>query len=71
MPQEGTGTDVSEVRSQMDAVQSDTSERMSEMQDEYLGYTEEDEIEVMPEQANYRVMISDYGCVENDDLYTE
>lgn len=75
MPQKDTGTDMSEMRDEMDTIQGDTSKRMSEMQDEIMGYNpdedETEESEVRPEQANYRVVMADFGCDENDSLFIE
>ena len=70
MPKEDTGTDLSEVQSQLDTEQMDYAERMSKMQDAVMGHPqneeETEEPEVTPEQAYYRVIMADFGCVEND-----
>ena len=67
MPEEDTGTDVSKVQSQVDTEQMDDAQRMSEMQDTFMGDSPYEEVT----EANYRVTMKDFGCVENDTLFVE
>ena len=70
MPSENRGVDLSALRSSLDAVQSDDAEDLSEMQDPVMEYasSEGEKEEIRPEDARYRVTVSDYGCVENETL---
>ena len=67
MPQEDTGTDLSEMRSQVDTEHRDTAEDVSEMQDTFVGDSPYEEVQ----EARYRVTMKDFGCVENDTLFVE
>ena len=70
MPSNDTGTDVSEMRTQVDSVQVLDAEDVSEMQKSFMEYDEEEPQvrELPPERARYRVKVEDYGCVQNDVL---
>ena len=67
MPSEDTGTDMSEMRKELDTVQVGASEELSEMQDASVGYAEED----YSEDIRYRVTMGDWGAMENETLYEE
>lgn len=67
MPDKDTGSDVSEMRTQMDAEQDAVAEGMSEMQDYIVGDTAYEEVT----EAKYRVMMKDFGAMENEILFVE
>ena len=67
MPEEDTGTDLSKVQSQMDTEQMDDAQRMPEMQDTFMGDSPYEEVT----EANYRVMMKDFGAMENEILFVE
>ena len=67
MPPEDKGTDMSEMRGEMDTIQSATAEIMPEMQDESVGDTSYEEVT----EAKYRVTMKDFGAMENEVLFVE
>ena len=77
MPQEDGRTDLSEMRSPMDTQQDGTAEDVSVLQDYAMGDETDEkdsqygEAEVNPEDAKYRVMMADIGCVQNETLYLD
>lgn len=67
MSPEDKGTDMSEMRNEMDSVQGTITETMSEMQDEFMGDTPYEEVT----EAKYRVTMKDFGAMDNEVLFVE
>ena len=67
MPDKDTGSDVSEMRTQMDTEQDAVAEGMSEMQDYIVGDTAYEEVT----EAKYRVTMKNFGATENGVLFVE
>lgn len=55
-----TGTDMSEMRNEMDTIQGEVSEGMPKMQDTFMGESPYEEVT----EANYRVTMKDFGTDE-------
>ena len=68
MQAEDNGTEMSEMRSDMDTVQSDPTESMSEMQESDMVYTQEIQD---PQKAKWRVRLMDYQQIGTPVLYLE
>ena len=68
MQAEDNGTEMSEMRSDMDTVQSDPTESMSEMQESDMVYTEEIQD---PQKVKWRVRLLDYQQIGTPILYLE
>lgn len=67
MPDEDTGSDMSEMRTQVDTEQDAVAEGMSEMQDYIVGDTAYEEVT----EAKYRVTMKDFGAMDNEVLFVE
>lgn len=68
MQAEDNGTEMSEMRSSMDTVQSDPTESMSEMQESDMVYTQEIQD---PQKVKWRVRLLDYQQIGTPVLYLE
>lgn len=69
MPENDTGTELSEMRAQVETEQGDIAEGMSEMQDYVMGEAQEQEVN--PEDAKYRVIMADWGSSDNRELFID
>lgn len=68
MQAEDNGTEMSEMRNDMDSVQSETAEGMSEVQEYDMVYTQEIQD---PQKVKWRVRLMDYQQIGTPVLYLE